>query len=70
MMRIQISLPAIRKVPFVGMTGWAVNSITDVIEGSIPFLPIITLISSMVEQNTSNICIKVQVFYGSYTYEI
>ena len=29
-----------RKVPFVGMMGWAVNSIADAIEGSIPFLPI------------------------------
>ena len=29
----------IRKVPFVGMTGWAVNSIAIAAEGSIPFLP-------------------------------
>ena len=28
-----------RKVPFVGMTGWAVNSIAKAIKGSIPFLP-------------------------------
>ena len=30
----------IRKVPFVGMTGWAVNSIAMAVEGSSPFLPI------------------------------
>ena len=29
-----------RKVPFVGMMGWAVNSIAKAVEGSIPFLPI------------------------------
>ena len=29
-----------RKVPFVGMTGWAVNSIVSTVEGSSPFLPI------------------------------
>ncbi len=29
-----------RKVPFVGMMGWAVNSIVKAVEGSIPFLPI------------------------------
>jgi hypothetical protein len=29
----------LRKVPFVGMTGWAVNSIAKAIKGSIPFLP-------------------------------
>ena len=29
----------IRKVPFVGMTGWAVNSIALAVEGSSPFLP-------------------------------
>lgn len=29
----------IRKVPFVGMTGWAVNSIAEAVEGSSPFLP-------------------------------
>jgi hypothetical protein len=28
-----------RKVPFVGMMGWAVNSIAKAVEGSIPFLP-------------------------------
>ena len=28
-----------RKVPFAGMTGWAVNSIAKAIRGSIPFLP-------------------------------
>ena len=28
-----------RKVPFVGMTGWAVNSIATAVEGSSPFLP-------------------------------
>ena len=28
-----------RKVPFVGMMGWAVNSIAEAVEGSIPFLP-------------------------------
>ena len=30
-----------RKVPFVGMTGWAVNSIAIIraVEGSSPFLP-------------------------------
>jgi hypothetical protein len=28
-----------RKVPFVGMMGWAVNSIVNAVEGSIPFLP-------------------------------
>jgi hypothetical protein len=36
-------------------TGWAVNSIAKAIEGSNPFLPNIFLISSMAEQNTSNI---------------
>lgn len=30
----------LRKIPFVGMTGWAVNSIAKAIKGSIPFLPI------------------------------
>jgi hypothetical protein len=34
----------IRKVPFVGMTGWAVNSIAKAVEGSIPFLPNIVII--------------------------
>ena len=29
-----------RKVLFVGMMGWAVNSIAKAVEGSIPFLPI------------------------------
>ena len=29
----------IRKVPFVGMMGWAVNSIAKAVEGSIPSLP-------------------------------
>ena len=29
-----------RKVLFVGMMGWAVNSIAEAVEGSIPFLPI------------------------------
>ena len=29
----------LRKVPFDGMTGWAVNSIAFAIKGSIPFLP-------------------------------
>jgi hypothetical protein len=29
-----------RKVPFAGMMGWAVNSIVEAVEGSIPFLPI------------------------------
>jgi hypothetical protein len=28
-----------RGVPFVGMTGWAVNSIVNTIKGSSPFLP-------------------------------
>ena len=28
-----------RKVPFVGTTGWAVNSIAKAVEGSSPFLP-------------------------------
>ena len=28
-----------RKVPFVGMMGWAVNSIVNSVKGSIPFLP-------------------------------
>ena len=28
-----------RKVPFVGMMGWAVNSIARAVEGSIPSLP-------------------------------
>ena len=28
-----------RKVLFVGMMGWAVNSIAKAVEGSIPFLP-------------------------------
>ncbi len=27
-----------KKVPFVGMTGWAVNSIANAIKGSSPFL--------------------------------
>ena len=30
----------IRKVPFVGMTGWAVNSIAIAVGGSSPSLPI------------------------------
>jgi hypothetical protein len=30
-----------RKVPYVGTTGWAVNSIAFAVEGSIPFLPIL-----------------------------
>jgi hypothetical protein len=29
----------LRKIPFDGMTGWAVNSIAFAIKGSIPFLP-------------------------------
>ena len=29
----------IRKVPFVGLTGWAVNSIAIAVEGSSPSLP-------------------------------
>ena len=28
-----------RKVPFVGMTGWTVNSIAKAVKGSSPFLP-------------------------------
>jgi hypothetical protein len=32
----------LRKIPFVGMTGWAVNSIAKAIKGSIPFLPTYT----------------------------
>ena len=31
-----------RKVPFAGTMGWAVNSIAKAVEGSIPFLPIIS----------------------------
>ena len=40
----------IRKVPFVGMTGWAVNSIAKAVEGSSPFLPnyIILSLSTLV----------------------
>ena len=43
------------------MMGWAVNSIAEAIEGSIPSLPILfnksksILTSSMAEQDTSNI---------------
>ena len=29
-----------RKVPFVGMMGWAVNSMVNAVKGSIPFLSI------------------------------
>ena len=29
----------LRKIPFDGMTGWAVNSIAFATKGSIPFLP-------------------------------
>ena len=32
-----------RKVPFVGMTGWIVNSIALAVEGSSPFLPMFLL---------------------------
>lgn len=51
----------IRKVPFAGMTGWAVNSIAEAIKGSIPFLPIIYCLCSLkVKRNTVNIYISVQ----------
>ena len=53
-----------RKVPFVGMTGWAVNSIAKVIEGSIPFLPI-SPYSLKVEQDTVNVLISVQFTLGA-----
>ena len=36
---ITIIIIHLRKVPFDGMTGWAVNSIAFAIKGSIPFLP-------------------------------
>ena len=32
---------SLRKAPFVGMTGWAVDSIAIAVEGSSPFLPIL-----------------------------
>ena len=36
---IYIYIFFLRKIPFVGMTGWAVNSIVFAVKGSIPFLP-------------------------------
>jgi hypothetical protein len=42
-----------RKVPFVGMTGWTVNSIAKAVKGSSPFLPkkIINLFYSVLSLN-------------------
>ena len=36
-----------REVPFVGMTGWAVNSIASAVKGSSPFLPILAVFNSV-----------------------
>ena len=41
---ILFNIVHIRKVPFVGTMGWAVNSIAKAVEGSSPFLPISILI--------------------------
>ena len=37
--KITVKKKNTRKIPFAGMTGWAVNSIANAIRGSIPFLP-------------------------------
>ena len=39
-MLFEIKIRKKRKIPCVGIMGWAVNSIAKAIEGSIPSLPI------------------------------
>ena len=48
----------IRKVPFVGMTGWAVNSIALAVEGSSPFLPNFIFLSL-----SSKVCLNLETKY-------
>ena len=38
-LNVYVIIIFLRKIPFDGMTGWAVNSIAFAIKGSIPFLP-------------------------------
>ena len=49
----------IRKVPFVGMTGWAVNSIALAVEGSSPFLPN----SLFLSLSTKVVCLNLETKY-------